>query len=232
MQLKTRFLFACIVLVTLVVVLFSTACAPGWSFLSAVTPEPSPTATPSASPIPSPTPTPIPTPTPTPAPTEVLLGYFDLSFSEYMNLFNEQGKTFDMEIINTGSGFNLFYKGEDSGFSVFNTDVNDPNVYAYSSVELDQFNELTLRCVIDNADSIDLDFLNNFSAIGCLFAQVFNPDIGVVPFSENATIDAYDLDYVRMHWDVDGIRYEVIAHIDRSLDSYIMAFYDFNCRIL
>ena len=104
-----------------------------------------------------------------------------------------------MKIVKSSSGFNLYYKGEDSGYLVFNTDVNDPTMYAYSSVELNQFNELTLRCVIDNVDTIDFDFLNNFSAIGCLFAQVFNPDIGVVPFSENATIDAYDLDCVRMH---------------------------------
>ena len=200
--------------------------------VSAISPTPS--ATPSPTVIPSPTQTPklTPEPTPTPAPTEALRGYFDLSFTEYIEQFNERGKTFNMKIVKSSSGFNLYYKGEDSGYLVFNTDVNDPTMYAYSSVELKQFNELTLRCVVDNVDTIDFDFLNNFSAIGCLFAQVFNPDIGVVPFSENATIDAYDLDYVRMHWDVEGIRYEVTASIYRSLDPYIMAFYDFNCSIL
>ena len=64
MKHKTRFLAAVMVLVTLVAVLFTAACAPRAVIAQTSAPVASPTATPSATPISTPKPTPSPTPTP------------------------------------------------------------------------------------------------------------------------------------------------------------------------
>ena len=64
MQYKTRILATLLAFATISAALFSTACTPGQSVLSAATPEATLTATPTITPTPTPTPSPTPIPTP------------------------------------------------------------------------------------------------------------------------------------------------------------------------
>ena len=189
------------------------------------------TVAPTATPIPSSTSTPKPThsPDPTPEPTPTPLGYFEISFTDYIDQYNTENSSLGLEISRYDSGFKLLYNGQDERLLVFNTDLNDPTLYAYSTVELEQFNSLTVRYIDRNSNNVDFDFIDDFAAIGISFARIFNPDVALDSFYENATKESLTERYVDIYWDVDGIRYELEASY---YDSFSWVDYVFYCKIV
>ena len=104
---------------------------------------------------------------------DFLYPYFDISFEEYMKLYNKNFASLGCKIKETNAGFSVYMNGKEVGL-IFHDDLNmkkDGTATAYSTVKKVKFNSLKFRMVDSGATVIDYDMLTYAVLLGGTVTQ-------------------------------------------------------------
>lgn len=164
---------------------------------------------------------------------EIYYPYFDMSFEEFVALHNEEYRSNNWEIREVDTGFSYFMNNKLAAI-IFHDDMNGQkrgSATAYSRKQLEEFNELKVRYIVDNTAVIDVDTMVMTLMLGSAITYPitdYEVETFLDDFMDNWTVTVSKDDHMEGESILNGHKYTLRATVVDDFSTRV--FYEFICQ--